>query len=239
MRPLCLLFLLLLSLTGFSATIVGDITDFETKMPMADVFIQNIRTGIAMTTDSTGKFTVSGEGDDLIEFRKLGYEIKRFRIPKGHIPSYFKIMMQKGAIELPEYELEGLYKDFVKDSIKYQELYKTALNFEKLTGLDVIRHPMSALSKRSRKIWAFQKEFEYFQKEKFVDLTFSEAIVKQLTGLQGDSLTYYMRRFRPTYEQIHNMNEYAFYNYIKQSAVFYRTGRRPDYRPSIRRNSDH
>ena len=205
---------------------------------MADVFIQNVRTGQSMLTDSTGKFTVSGNGDDLIEFKKMGYETKRFRIPKGNVPSYFKIIMNEGAIELPEYYMNGHYKDYVKDSLKYHELYKTALEYEKVSGLDVIRHPFSAMSKLNRKRAAFQKEFEYFQKEKFVDLTFNEDIIKQLTQLDGDSLQYYMRRFRPTYEQLHAMNEYAFYNYIKNSAIFYRTGIRPDYRPSIRRNAD-
>ena len=192
---------LFLSVPLYSAIIKGGVSDMHSKTSMKDVLIENIRTGSSMITGEDGLFSIAAEADDLIEFRKTGYKIARVRIPKGTIPGYFKILMQTAPIELPEYELQGWYKDFVKDSLKYHELYKTALEYEKITGLDVIRHPFSAMSKLNRQRAAFQKEFEQFQREKFIDYTFNEQIVTTLTGLQGDSLKYYMHRFRPTYEQ--------------------------------------
>lgn len=222
----------------YGIVIVGDVSDMQNKLAMADVYIENIRTGSSLITTADGKFSIAADADDLIEFRKTGYKIARVRIPKGTIPGYFKILMQTAPIELPEYEIQGWYKDFVKDSMKYHELYKTALEYEKVTGLDVVRHPFSAMSKLNRQRAAFQKEYEQFQREKFIDLTFNEKIIHTLTGLQGDSLQFYMRRFRPTYQQLHSMNEYGFYSYIKNSAVFYRTGVRPTYKPSIHRNTD-
>lgn len=233
-----LFFFLFLYAHVYGVIITGDVSDMQSKAAMVDVFIENIRTGSSMMTSADGKFSIAAEADDLIEFRKTGYKVTRVRIPKGNIPSYFKILMQTAPIELPEYELQGWYKDFVKDSLKYRELYKTALEYEKVTGLDVIRHPFSAMSKLNRQRAAFQKEYEQFQREKFIDYTFSEKIVNALTGLHGDSLQYYMRRFRPTYQQLHGMNEYSFYTYIKNSAIFYRTGIRPDYRPAINRSAD-
>lgn len=230
--------LLLIASASHAATIIGDITDRDTKLPIAGVIIQNIHSGRSLITDSTGSFSIEGNGDDLIEFVKEGFETARFRIPKGQVPGYFKIILFKTAAPLPTYEGDGLYDAYVKDSIKYHELYQSALRFEKLTGVGMIQHPFSALSKRNRQIWAFQKEYAYFQKEKFVDWVFSVPTVSMVTGLQGDSLSYFMRRFRPTYEQVHSMTEYDFYQYIRQNAVFYRTGIRPNYKPNHGRNSE-
>lgn len=44
-----------------------------------------------------------------------------------------------------------------------------------------------------------------------------------------------MRRFRPSYEQLHQMTEYS-YQYIRQNATFYRTGVRSDYKPDVIRS---
>src|SRR5690606_18471854 len=116
---------LFLSVPLYSAIIKGGVSDMHSKTSMKDVLIENIRTGSSMITGEDGLFSIAAEADDLIEFRKTGYKIARVRIPKGTIPGYFKILMQTAPIELPEYELQGWYKDFVKDSLKYHELYKT------------------------------------------------------------------------------------------------------------------
>lgn len=236
MRLFCFIFCILFSANTIAATLVGDVSELNTKEELSDVAIQNVRTGELFLTTSDGKFTISGDGDDLIEFSKLGYKTVRIRIPKGLIPPYYKIIMQEVYIPLQE-DNNGA-KDWASDSIKYYNLYKEAIEYEKLTGLDIIRHPFSAMSKRSRKIWAFQKEYTYFQKEKYIDYTFNENLIKTITGLDGDSLQYFMRRFRPTYEQLHSMSDYNFYYYIKKNAEFFRTGIRSDYRPSINRSSD-
>lgn len=236
MRWLSFILFFLFFFSGKAATIIGEVSDRASNQPIAGVSIQNIHSGVRILSDSNGKFNLEGTGDDLIEFIMQGYETTRFRVPKGKLPVYFKITLLKERATLPDYTPDGLYAAYLKDSIKYNELYKSAINFEKLTGLDVIRHPFSAMSKRNRQIWAFQKEFAYFQKEKFIDLTFNAAIVSNLTGLEGDSLTYYMRRFRPSYEQLHQMTEYSFYQYIRQNATFYRTGVRPDYKPDVIRS---
>ena len=238
MRLLWLLLLWLVPAQVFCATLVGDVTDMDNKRTMEGVFVQNIRTGDSFVTSTNGKFTIDGNQDDLIEFKKPGYKTIRVRIPKGTIPPYYKIIMQQGPIELPEYQLAANDKDWKKDSARFYEIYKKELEFEKITGLDVIRHPFSALSKKNRQIWAFQKEYNYFQREKFIDYAFNEKIITTITGLQGDSLQFFMRRFRPTYEQVATMNDYTFYSYIKQNAIWYRTGVIPNYRPSIQRVPD-
>jgi len=191
---------------------------------LADVAIVNIFTNENVTTDSHGQFMIEVKNGELLELRKSGYKVLRVRIPQGYIPSYFKLMMVQRMADIPE-GTPYYFRDYKKDSIRYHDLYKTYLEFPQLTGLDVIRHPFSAMSKSNRQIWAFQKEYNLFEQEKFIDYTFTEKLVTALTGLVGDSASSYLRIYRPSYEQLRSMSEYTFYSYVKNSVEAYR-GRR-------------
>jgi len=221
----------------FGTSITGEIIDGNTRLAVSNVRITNIHNNVSTVSDDEGKFSIVVDKGQLLEFRKIGYKTLRIRIPEGTIPPYFKVIVQQGPIELPEFALEAQAKDWKKDSLRTYQLYKNAIEFQKLEGLDIVRHPFSALSKRNRQIWAFQKEYNYWEQQKFIDYSFNEKLVMNLTGLQGDSLQLYMKRFRPSYEFIRSMNEYSYYNYIKESGELFRTGRRK-YTPVIRRGAN-
>jgi len=221
------LFLLLLcglSIPSIGQTIRGDVMDMDTKKPVSGVEIQNIYTLLDITTDDAGTFIMAANSGQLLEFKKPGYKTARVRVPQGYVPPYFRILIKKGINEIDQ-DIIAVHNnryDYREDSIRYHELYKTALDFPKLSGLEVVQSPFSALSKKNREIWQFQDDYKDFEKEKYVDKTFNEELVSKFTGLKGDSLHYFMRRYRPTYEQLKSMNDYTFYNYIKSSARRYR-----------------
>jgi len=211
-------------------SIVGVIVDNITKKPIDNVNIENTFTGFGMLSDDQGKFFIAASHGQLLEFRKPGYKTVHVRIPDGTIPPYFKIILQAGPVEIPPYQLANKYQ---RDSLKYRQLYEHELDVRRMNGLDVIQHPFDAMSKTKREIWAFQDDYKETEKQKFVDNSFTPELITRLTGLTGDSLTYYMRRYRPSYEQVRNMNEYSFYNFIKHAADLYRSrGKSSPYRTS-------
>ena len=219
-----LLSLCLLCFPAIAQTIKGDVLDMDTKKPIAGVDIQNIYTLLDVTSDGQGGFLIAANSGQLLEFKKPGYKTARVRVPQGYVPPYFRILVKKGINEIDQdiiVQHNNRY-DYTEDSIRYHELYKTALDFPKLNGLQVVQSPFSALSKKNREIWQFQDDYKDFEKEKYVDKTFNEALVTKFTGLKGDSLRYFMRRYRPSYEQLKSMNDYTFYNYITISAHHYR-----------------
>lgn len=226
------LFLFILCCYSFpvmAQTIKGDVLDMDTKKPVAGVSIQNIYTMLDVTTDDQGAFIIAANSGQLLEFKKPGYKTTRVRIPQGYIPPYFRILVKKGISEIsPEIIAAHSNRyDYTEDSIRYHELYKTALDFPKLSGLGAVQSPFSAMSKKNRAIWQFQDDYNEFEKQKYVDKTFNEEVISKVTGLKGDSLHYFMRRYRPSYEQLKAMNDYTFYNYIKANAYHYRTPDRP------------
>ncbi len=203
-------------------TIQGEILDKDNNHALSDVSVSNVYTGISIRTAADGKFMMPVSKGQLLEFNKMGYKTERVRIPDGFIPPYFKIIMHQG-IDLPEYNaVLASSHDYKSDSIRFHDIYGHELDFPKMSTLDVINHPFSALSKKNQGIWAFQKQYEYYQEQKYIDYTFNEKLIKQLTGLQGDSALNYIRRYRPTYQQLRSMDEYTLYSYIKHSVYQYR-----------------
>ena len=219
LSALCLLFYI--NQTLIAQTIRGEVVDKETKRPIENVSIENIHSSKSMITDSTGTFLISAAKGELIEFKKSGYKIERVRIPMGYLPAYFKIILQRGVANVPYVTHNNRY-DYHDDSIRFYELYKHELEFPKLSGIEMIASPFSALSKKNREIWQFQEDYTYYEQEKYIDKTFNEALITKFTGLAGDSLRNYMRRNRPSFEQLKSMNDYSFYTYIKQSVYKYR-----------------
>lgn len=205
-------------------TIRGEVRDMDDKRQLSDVGIENIYTSERLSTDAKGTFSIAATSGQLLEFRKAGYKVVRVRIPKGFIPSYFMIIISKGITEVRDMSVaQGNRYNYKRDSIRYHELYAHELDFPKLTSFDAIAHPFSALSRKNREIWQFQEDYDAFEQEKYVDRTFNEALITKFTGLTGDSLHYYMRRYRPDYEQLRNMSDYTFFNYIKSSVHLYRS----------------
>jgi len=209
--------------------ITGVIADMQTGQPLREVSIHNVHTGTGIHTDSNGRFTIDVAGDQLIEFSKTGYKTEKVRVPQGVLPPYFKIFLKKAPAQQQDYLARG--RNWKEDSMKMYALYKHELEFPKMTTLDMINHPFSALSKKNRQIWAFQDEYAMLEQEKFIDYTFNETLVTNMTGLQGDSARAYLRMYRPTYQQLRNMSEYDFYNYVTRTVGAFRSGYDPKHPP--------
>ncbi len=200
----------------------GEVLDMDGKRPIAGVEIENVYTSLKVSTDEKGGFLIAATGGQLLEFKKQGYKTTNVRIPNGYMPSYFRIIIQRGIAELKEIDLAGNRFDPKADSVRYHDLYKHELETPKLSTFEAIASPFSALSGKNKEVWRFQDDYADFQQQKYVDKTFNEELVTKFTGLKGDSLRYYMRRYRPTYEQVRGMSDYAFFNYIKATANQYR-----------------
>ncbi|MBA3829186.1 MAG: hypothetical protein H0X33_09645 [Taibaiella sp.] len=204
-------------------SIMGELQDIDSHEPISDVQIENIHNNASVVTDKAGRFLIAAASGQLILFKKNGYKTASVRIPAGTVPSYFKILLQKGVTDISK-EYANNKHDWKTDSTKYYELYRTELEFPKMSGLDVIEHPFSAMSSRSREIWEFQRQYDNAQQQKYIDYRFSNETVTRLTGLQGDSLNLYLRKFRPSYPMARSMNDYNMYGYITRTVLQYRKG---------------
>ncbi|HLO71605.1 MAG TPA: hypothetical protein VK167_12080 [Flavipsychrobacter sp.] len=201
--------------------IEGVTLDVETGKPVDDVLITNVHLDKRVLSGKDGRFSIEAASGQLIEFKKEGYKVYRLRLPQSKSFPYFKMSMQQYDPAIPQFDNMAA-PDYKTDSLKYALLYKNELNKPRMSTVEAIQHPFSAMSKKNRQVWAFQVEYARFQEQKFIDYTFSDNLIASLTGLTGDSLRVYRQMFRPTYTQLRAMNEYAFLNYVKRTVAAYR-----------------
>ncbi len=210
--------LFLLHFHAFAVPIKGVVLDLLTTLPLQGVSITNVHTSKEIFTDAKGRFELEVAKGELVEFRIAGYDVARVRIKSEQNLPFYKIQLKEAPTLIENQLAAGNYFMGAKiDSIKRRELYQQALDHYKLTGLDIIQHPFDAMSKRNRMIWAFQKNYEIWEKDKFVDYVFNDRLIVQLSGLDEANLELYKKRYRPPYELIRGMNEYQYYSYIKDT----------------------
>lgn len=214
-----LLLSLVFSVQARSQEMKGHVYDAKTKAPLDQVLIYNTFTDERFRTDSGGHFALRVEEGHLIEISKLGYKIVRIRIPAGRLP-FYSLEMREGVYELPEINIVD--RNFQTDSVQKREVYEWAIEHYQLSAVDMLNHPFDALSKRNRQIWAFQKRYAYFEKQKFIDYVFNDRLIEKITGIKDpDQLQAYKQRFRPSYEQINAWNDYEFFEYIQKTGTWF------------------
>lgn len=94
---LSLIFLFLCSVNEplFAQQIKGLVQGRDEKNPLANVQLVNVYNNHTVFTDSLGNFTINASRGELIEIRYAGYNLTRFRISKGNVPSFLKFILIK------------------------------------------------------------------------------------------------------------------------------------------------
>lgn len=206
---------------SFSQSIMeGVIYQYDTEEPLADVTILNVTQNEMYFSEIDGSFSIEVAPSDLIEFKKMGFQISRVNIRKGPLP-YFHINLEPGSLELPMVFIKGY--SYKADSIRAVEIYKHYLNHEKREEINVLQNPFSLLDPRSRQIWRFQKMFKQFEQDKFIDYVFNEDLVLKITPDFDDSyMEEYLKNYRPSYYQIQKWSAYEYLHYVKSTSIKYK-----------------
>ncbi|MBX9449143.1 MAG: hypothetical protein KL787_05250 [Taibaiella sp.] len=216
------LILFIAALDAHAQMMQGKIYDVDGKKPLKDVIIHNIFSEEIVYSDENGRFRIEVRPGELVEFKMYNYKTSRVRIHDAPA-SYYEVPMAIGPFELEGLTVYGRDASRKIDSIKTAEVFQKALRTKKLEGMDAFQHPISALSKENRRIWAFQERYRRTEQEKYIEYVFNPELIRQLTALGEDSIEDYRRRFRPTIDWLTEWNEYDYYLYIKNSVATYRT----------------
>lgn len=227
----------------FSATLVstlvsaqkvmkGRVQEIESKAPMFGVYVENVNQQKGVMTDSFGNFELEVNGNDLVEIQKFTYETIRLRVPNSAMPKFYILDMNFEIQEMDTVVFFSNSPQHVRDSIKKTEIFRSYINHYRKEDINPISNPFDFLSKRNKQIWAFQKAFDFWEREKFLDYVFNDKLILKITDLNEDALVAYKHYFRPTYEQFQSFsNEYDYYMYIKQTSIqFLRNKEMHDYK---------
>ncbi len=202
-------------------------------LPLAGVTVLNLRTQSIAVADDNGSYAISFQHGDTVLFRAIGYY--PLAIAAERIPAILRLQTQ--VLDLERVEITR--RDYRRDSLERREEYRQAFNFRRPrftemvmivpTGMAFNIHKVyQGLSfKKNKRKERFRSRLINYEQELYIDHLFTPQLVAQYTNLEGDSLQYFMKTYRPAYQQLNNMAGYDLLFYIKQSAARYRQGSPP------------
>jgi hypothetical protein len=184
------------------------------NLPLDSVIIRNIHSDQKIQTASDGLFDIIVKNGELLEFEKRTYQKLRVRIVNEKEPSYYILNMQ---LKRPLVDVKGYLLAYQLDSLKFDKIYGILVNGERIEDVNMKSLPLAALSKQNREKWAFQRMYDKWQREKYIDFVFNEKLVEKITYLKGNDLRRFMSLYRPNASFLRGATEYEYLEYIKKS----------------------
>ncbi|XZF12680.1 carboxypeptidase-like regulatory domain-containing protein [Chitinophagaceae bacterium MMS25-I14] len=208
---------LLLCLTSGAQTLKGLVVDGENGKALWPVVVVNVRTQQSTYTDDNGEFTIPAESGDQVAFSYIGYKTLQFKMPPTLGISQQRIIMHQLSVQLKEYIVRPKnYTKYQIDSLERRSTYSRALARERGGAIaSPVTFLAERLSKRSKQIFAFQKEYNHWENEKFIDTRYTPELVGALTNLSGDTLAHFMNTYPVPYDYARTATELEFKMWIR------------------------
>jgi hypothetical protein len=234
-----LLILLVQPSLAQSFVLKGTVYDSSRTYPLEAVSVLTTA-GKGAVTNSEGHYAIEVSMTDSIWFSYLNKPTIKFPIKKITDFTQFDIALQVNIPVLKEVKV--VQRNYKLDSIRNRIEYEKIFNFHKPTvssltsigptgaGIDVDELIRVFQFRKNRNMQKFQQRLLQQEQDKFIDHRFSKALVRRLTGLDGDELDSFMTQYRPSYEISLYTSDYDFQSFIKASFERYKAEKalRPD-----------
>lgn len=199
----------------------------QDSVPLAGVAITNRHSQLSTTSDPAANFTLLAHPGDTILFSGINVIARYWIVPAGASHSTHDIFLTPRIIDLMPVSIRNrTYKD---DSIATRQEYAKSFNFRRprvgeiihvaplgiAVNINQFTHLMQFKSNR-HKIF-FKHQLEKYEHEGFVSAHYTPRLVAATVPLSGDSLNYFVDKYRPTYEQVHDWSDYDMLYFIHQS----------------------
>ena len=203
--------LLLLLLTGFAAkaqTLKGTVTDGSNK-PLSAVTVIDVTTQQSTYTDAQGKYTITAKNGDKIAFTYIGFKPAERIVPPALGVAEINVQLQQLTYQLNEATVHSrYYTPFQLDSMERRSPYKLPLQREKEGSA---MHPVSLIAEKvfgmHKDLYKFQKDFAYWEAQRFIDTRYTPDVVATLTNLKGDTLANFMNAYPMDYDFSRNATD--------------------------------
>ncbi|KAF0241426.1 MAG: hypothetical protein Q8K64_01105 [Sediminibacterium sp.] len=225
------------SAVGQFVTISGNVYDITARRPLEAVAVQST-SGRGTITDSTGRYLLIVRNTDSIWFSMIGKSTMKYPVDTISNTENFNVMIHVRATELPDVKVRNNYYRY--DSAMNRQDYAKVFNFRKPTlgvvknntynpgatvGFDLTEIINMFRVKRNQSILSLQKRLVEQEHEKYVNSRFSKQFVRKITKLQSPELDTFMRRYRPDFELVQQLNDLELGYWITKSFEMYKSSR--------------
>lgn len=207
-------------------SIIGRVYDADTHEPLYRASVLDINTGNGALTDSTGYYKIEAFNQNNIVISYLGYFSDTSVINGLYIRQRLDIPLRKNKYSIAPVEIIGHRPDYSLDSVQRRYWFSDALDEEKVTGLNAVEHPITALydaiSGRQKRLWRFQKDYQEYENRMYIESRVRPGVIQQLFGLKGDSLRAFMVWYNPPYIFVRNATDYQLLTDVKHAIELFR-----------------
>lgn len=208
-------------------TVQGLVLEKSGVSRIANVSITNKTSGARVLSNELGMFKILASPGDTLVLSKSGYA----DIVKPLLSMTDLILQMQRVIELDEVKVTGQSKKEELDEYKDQFRKKGSYYGGKPPLLAYVFQPVTALYELIGKTPNQARRFNLFYLKELeqteIDRRFNTSTVGRVTGLTDADLKNFMVSFRPDYESLSRMDEYALINYIKRSLERFNKSGRP------------
>lgn len=215
------------SASGQQNTVQGLVIEKSGVSRIANVSVINRRNGARVLSNELGLFKISASAGDTLVLSKSGYS----DIVKPLLSMTDLVLQMQRVIELDEVKVTGQSKREELDEYRDQFRKKGSYYGGKPPLLAYVFQPVTALYELLGKTPNQARRFNLFYLKELeqteIDRRFNSSAVSSITGLMDADLKNFLVSYRPDYESLSRMDEYAFINYIKRSLETFNKSGRP------------
>jgi hypothetical protein len=198
----------------------------ENDSVMAGVNIFNTRSKLSVRSATDGSYALPAMEGDRIIFSMAGYR-------PDTITATFQLLLTQydPGLKIQTITLKGVtvMSSYQADSMARRAYYQDAFNQKNITGgnrpadgVGISISPLSYFSKASKQKRQLKKRVVKQEEDAYIDHSFPEEWVKNLTGLTGDSLHLFMYKYRPSYSYCRKTDRMGMLVYINDKLKEFR-----------------
>ncbi len=210
----------------------GYVHDSITGVPIVNAIITNESTKKMITPDQNGFFSILATRGDLIFINAFNYDFDTVKATYG-LPDTLHIQLIRTNEVLPNvtvtttagythYQLDSLRRreSFINDMGGVGKMSKVgkADNMGAGVGINLDAFSRNRTKDRNKAY----RTFDFLEDQAYVDYRFSPQTISQITGLKGDSLVSFLRKYTPSYKWLrkHPSDEDVLYYVNDKMKVF-------------------
>ncbi|RYE25122.1 MAG: hypothetical protein EOP51_05175 [Sphingobacteriales bacterium] len=196
----------------------GVVVSAQTGEPLYPVTVVNVVTQQSTYTNQQGEFAISAKSGNQLAFSFIGYKTQQKAMPPTLNIANERVEMEPLTYQLQDVIIRPGWTKYQKDSIARRETYARPLARQKVTS---IMSPVSLIadkiSRKSQQTYRFQKSFNYWEGERFIDSRYTPELVSILTDLNGDTLAHFMNAYPMPYDYARTATELEIKMWIRNN----------------------
>jgi hypothetical protein len=176
--------------------------------------------GLATVTDSLGAYHINVSENDSLSFFYRGKSTIKFPVKTmGNYNSFdislhVRVNAKYKLLQSVTVFADNYHRDSAENRMEYSKIF----NFEKPR----IRLIGMFNRRKKRENLAFQNRLIDNEKDRYVNYRFGPKVIHRVTGLSGDTLLQYRKRYMPSYDFVVSSTLAQFYEYILNTSYAFK-----------------